>query len=313
MDYTTLGRTGLRVSVLGLGGGGHSRLGQQTGSTEKQSITLVQRALDLGINFVDTAEAYGTEAIIGQALRGHRREGVVLSTKKTLHHQGNLATPDEVRRGLEDSLRRLGVDHVEIYHLHAVSADHYNYAREQLVPVLQQMQQQGKLRFLGITEVFASDTAHRLMARAVLDDCWDVVMVGFNILNQSARARVFAHTQHQGIGVLNMFAVRQAFSQPTKLRQIIGELVQQGLVERDAVDPENPLDFLVRQDGAQSLVDAAYRFCRAESGVHVVLSGTGNIQHLEENVAYILRPPLPAPDRQRLMETFARVDTVSGQ
>jgi len=313
MDYTTLGRTGLKVSVMGLGGGGHSRLGRQTGRTEEQSTTIVQRALELGINFIDTAEAYGTEAIVGQALRGRRREEVVLSTKKTMHHQGTLVTTDEVRRGLEDSLRRLGVDHIEIYHLHGVSADHYDYAREQLVPVLRQMQEQGKLRFLGITEAFGRDTAHRMLARAVLDDCWDVVMVGFNILNQSARERVLAHTQRQGIGVLDMFAVRTALSQPAKLRQIIAELSQQGLIKRDAVDEDAPLGFLVRQDGAHSLVDAAYRFCRAEPGVHVVLSGTGNVQHLEENVASILRPPLPASDRRRLMEIFAGVDTVSGQ
>ncbi|RYF41609.1 MAG: aldo/keto reductase, partial [Cytophagaceae bacterium] len=139
------------------------------------------------------------------------------------------------------------------------------------------------------------------------------VMVGFNILNQSARERVLAATQRQDIGVLDMFAVRQAFSQPAKLREIIAELVQQGLIAQDSVDLEAPLEFLVRQDGAQNLVDAAYRFCRAEPGVHVVLSGTGNMQHLEENVACILRPALPEPDLQRLREMFAGVDTVSGQ
>lgn len=311
MDYTTLGRTGLRVSVLGLGGGGHSRLGQQTGNTQEQSIELVQRALDLGINFVDTAEAYGTEAIIAQALRG--REGVVLSTKKTLHHQGTLVTPDDVRRGLEDSLRRLQMEHVDVYHLHAVMDEDYDYAREHLVPVLRQLQEQGKIRFLGLTERFASDTGHRMMARAVLDDCWDVVMVGFNILNQSARERVLVHAQRQSIGVLDMFAVRQAFSQVTKLQEIIAGLVHQGTVDPDTIDEESPLGFLVRSDGAQSLVDAAYRFCRAEPGVHVVLSGTGNVQHLKENVESLLRPPLPESDRQQLMELFARVDTVSGQ
>ena len=152
MDYTTLGRTGLRVSVLGLGGGGHSRLGRQTGSSEEESIALVQRALDLGINFIDTAEAYGTETIIGQALRGRRREAVVLSTKKTIHHQGTLIEPDEVRRGLEASLRRLQVAHVDVYHLHGVPADRYDFAREQLVPVLRQLRERGKIRFLGITE-----------------------------------------------------------------------------------------------------------------------------------------------------------------
>jgi len=151
------------------------------------------------------------------------------------------------------------------------------------------------------------------MARAVLDDCWDVVMVGFNILNQSARERVFTHTLRHGIRVLDMFAVRRALSQTAMLRETIAELVRQGLVEPDALDEVEPLGFLLREGGSHSLMDAAYRFCRVEPGVDVVLSGTGSVAHLEANVASILRPPLPDSDRQRLMEIFARVDTVSGQ
>ena len=313
MDYTTLGRTGLRVSVLGLGGGGHSRLGQATGNTEEESIALVQHALNLGINFIDTAESYGTEPIIGQALRGRPREEVVLSTKKTIRTDGNLVTADDVRHGLEDSLKRLGVEYVDIYHLHAVRADDYEYAREQLVPMLLQLQAEGKMRFLGITEMFAADTSHQMLKQAVPDDNFDVMMVGFNILNQSARERVFAHTRRQNVGVLDMFAVRQAFSQMAKLREIIDGLVRRGELEPDIIDEESPLGFLVRDGGARSLMDAAYRFCRQEPGVHVVLSGTGSIPHLEENVASILRPPLREEDRQHLMEIFARVDSVSGQ
>ena len=70
---------------------------------------------------------------------------------------------------------------------------------------------------------------------------------------------------------------------------------------------------IVAASAAESLPDAAYRFCRAEPGIHVVLSGTGNQQHLEANVASILRPPLPDDVRARLIELFARVDSVSGQ
>ncbi|MBV9470288.1 MAG: aldo/keto reductase [Abitibacteriaceae bacterium] len=313
MDYTILGRTGLQVSVLGLGGGGHSRLGQQTGSSEARSIALVQHALELGINFIDTAEAYGTEAIIGQALQGRPRETVIISTKKSMRQQDALVTPDDVRRGLEASLQRLGTDYVDVYHLHGVAADDYNYASQQLVPALRQLQAEGKLRFLGITEAFASDTTHRMISRAVQDECWDVVMVGFNILNQSARDRILPHTRRQNIGLLDMFAVRRALSDADKLRQTVADLAQQGLIERAALDEDEPLGFLLGEGKATSLMDAAYRFCRMEPGVHVVLSGTGSRQHLEENVASILRPPLPAPDRQRLMEIFDGVDTVSGQ
>ncbi len=72
------------------------------------------------------------------------------------------------------------------------------------------------------------------------------------------------------------------------------------------------LDFLVHDGGATSLQDAAYRLCRHEPGVHVVLSGTGSVSHLESNAASLGRPPLPAEDAARLRELFARVDDVSG-
>jgi aryl-alcohol dehydrogenase-like predicted oxidoreductase len=281
-------------------------------------VALVQHALDLGINFIDTAEAYGTEAIVGQALEGRTRDQVFLSTKKTMTNHDVLITPDELVKGLEDSLQRLGTDYVDVYHLHGVRDEQYDYARDNLVPLLLKLKAQGKIRFLGITEVFAADPAHLMMQQAVQDDYWDVVMVGFNILNQSARDRIFPHTQQRGIGVLNMFAVRQALSQPAKLRQTIAELIKNGSISREVIaDLDDPLGFLTgaedSKNRAESLPDAAYRFCRAEPGVHVVLSGTGNVRHLEENVASIMRPPLPLPTHERLCRIFAGVDSVSGQ
>nr|PZN30581.1 MAG: aldo/keto reductase [Chloroflexota bacterium] len=311
MEYVTLGRTGLKVSVLGLGGGGHSRLGQRTGASPEQSVAIVRRALELGVNFVDTAEAYGTEELVGEALRETRRDQVVLSTKKSVGRDGRLISGAELERGLEASLARLRTDYVDVYHLHGVRPEQYDHALAELVPAMLKLRDEGKIRFLGITEAFVSDTGHEMMARAVRDDCWDVVMVGFNILNQSARERVLPETMRRNIGVLCMFAVRDALSRPEKLRQTVAELVEQGLVDRGALDPQDPLGFVL--EAAPSLPDAAYRFCRAEPGVHVVLSGTGNIAHLEQNAASILRPPLPEDIRRRLIDIFQRVDSVSGQ
>jgi aryl-alcohol dehydrogenase-like predicted oxidoreductase len=313
MDYITLGRTGLRVSVLGLGGGGHSQLGRRTGATTAQSIAIVRRALELGVNFIDTAEAYGTEEMIGRALAGIDRRDVVLSTKKSLTNEGRLITAAELAQGLEASLTRLQTGYVDVYHLHGVQANQYDHAVHELAPAMAKLRDQGKIRFLGITEAFVSDTGHVMMKRAVRDNHWDVVMVGFNILNQSARDRVLAETRRRDAGVLCMFAVRDALSRPEKMRQTVTELVQQGLINREAIDVQDPLGFIAGADGLDSLPDAAYRFCRAEPGIHVVLSGTGNVQHLEQNVTSILRPPLPSDIRQKLMDLFARVDTVSGQ
>jgi aryl-alcohol dehydrogenase-like predicted oxidoreductase len=311
MDHVSLGRTGLQVSVLGLGGGGHSRLGQRTGATEAESIALVRRALSLGVTFFDTAESYGTEALIGAALHEVDRTTVVLSTKKAAVEQGRPISAAELRRGLEESLRRLRTDYVDVFHLHGVRADQYDHAVAELVPEMQRLRTEGKIRFLGITEAFGADPGHVMMARAARDPVWDVVMVGFNILNQSARERVFAETSRRGIGVLCMFAVRAALSQPDKLRQTVAELAGQGALDPEGIDVADQLGFLGAV--AESLPDAAYRFCRAEPAIDVVLSGTGNLRHLEHNVASILRPPLPAEIRQRLIDLFARVDTVSGQ
>ena len=313
MDFVRLGRTGLRVSVIGLGGGGHSRLGLSTGATEAESVALVGRALDLGVNFLDTAEAYGTERIVGLGVRG-RREDAIISTKKTIFKDERRITPQELKQGLDASLQLLGVERVEIYHLHAVKDADYDYAREHLVPALHELQTAGKIGFLGLTEQFAPDPGHIMMQRAVRDRCWDVVMVGFNILNQSARERVFPLTLEHEMGVLNMFAVRQALSQPETLRTTVEALIVEGKVAADAIDDrEAPLDFLVREGLAESVTQAAYRFCRQEPGIHVVLSGTGNPAHLEENVKSLLQPPLPQTTRTRLMELFQGVDNVSGQ
>jgi len=311
VDYTVLGRTGLRVSVMGLGCGGHSRLGQSYGNTETESVEVVRRALDLGVTFFDTAEGYGTEEILGKGLAGARREEVVISTKKSTWGEEPVS-PSDIAPALEASLRRLKTDYVDVYHLHGLPAEQYAHAVGELVPELLRLRDQGKLRFIGVTEAFASDPGHETLQRAVQDDCWDVVMVGFNMLNQSARERLFAKTIDKDIGVLIMFAVRRALSDPAALEELLLDLRSRGLVDSDLVQDEHALDFLVREGGAESLSEAAYRFCRYEPGVHVVLSGTGKVDHLERNASALARPALPEEDVARLKLMFQRVDDVSG-
>ena len=105
MEFRTLGRTGLQVSVMGIGAGGPSRLGQRDSiRTEAESVALVLRGLDAGINFIDTAEAYRTEEIVGTAVAQRDRSKIIISTKKRL--RGENITADELRGGLHDSLRR---------------------------------------------------------------------------------------------------------------------------------------------------------------------------------------------------------------
>ena len=97
-----------------------------------------------------------------------------------------------------------------------------------------------------------------------------------------------------------MFAVRNIFSKPGLLEKTIADLAADGELPQTLADTKNPLGFLVREAGAQSLVDAAYRFARHEPGIDVVLFGTSSIEHLRANIASILRPPLPAGDVHKL-------------
>ena len=188
MEYRQLGRTGLRVSLMALGCGGPSRLGLSTGRTTAQSAAVVQAALDAGINLIDTATAYQTEALVAAGLRGRPRDQVVLSSKRGLNAGGErLLSGAELEAAVEASLRRLETDYIDIYHLHGVSPEQYPHARDEMVPALQRLRAAGKVRLLGITERFGGDTEHRMLRSALADGHFDVIMVGFNMLNQTAR------------------------------------------------------------------------------------------------------------------------------
>ena len=310
MEYTTLGRTGLKVSVMGVGCGGPSRIGKSTGSTEEESIAIIKHGLNSGINFIDTAEIYRTEKIVGKGIEGFNRENLVLSTKKSTWRNSK---PEDVKKSLEKSLERLGTDYIDIYHLHGVILQDYDYLYSEIVPLLLEFRDQGKIRFLGITERFNADPHHSMLQRALKDDIWDVMMVGFNILNQSARERLFVSTMEKKIGILIMFAVRLALSRPERLKECITELIQNKQINPSAIDREDPLGFLIHDDGAGNIVDAAYRFCNYEPGTHVILSGTGNLDHMKDNIKYMQKPPLPERDVLKLKEIFRNVDSISGQ
>jgi L-galactose dehydrogenase len=297
---------------MGLGCGGHSRLGLAVGKSEAEARAVVRAALDLGINFIDTAESYGTEEVVGQALQETSREKVVLSTKAGVNWQDRKCTAVEMKERIQASQKRLRTDYIDVFHLHGVSVADYPYALAEIVPALQEMQQAGDIRHLGITEAFGPDPGHTMLSPAVKDDLWDVVMVGFNLLNQSARTRVLAATQSGRIGTLCMFAVRRALSQPEALQQLMTELIDQDLVEAAAIDRADPLGFLLTEGQAHSVPDAAYRFCRWEPGLDVILSGTSSVEHLQENAASLARPALPPEVVARLHSLFERVDTVSG-
>ena len=305
MDYTTLGRTGLRVSVAGLGCGGFSRLGLGTGGDEAGAIAIVRQAIDLGVNLFDTAAAYGTETVLGKAIEDVPRDRVVICTKAPFRWSSGRADPTGIVASLDESLRQLDVDHVDVYQLHGIAPAHYDHALKELAPVLLREREKGKFRFLGISETAPHDLNHDTLHQAAQDKVWDVCMVGFSMMHQNARTRVFPVTRANGVGTLLMFAVRNIFSQPGRLAATLRELAADGQVAADL--GEDPLAFLIHPGGASSVVDAAYRYVRHEPGVDVVLFGTGKPDHLRTNIDSLLKPPLPEADHRRLGELFGHL------
>src|SRR5919199_112497 len=136
MQYRTLGRTGLRVSLVSLGTGGPSRLGQGSGVAEAEAHRVVLRALELGINFIDTAAGYGeSEAILGRALRGVPHEACWVATKfSPLEGDRAKADPAELQRSLDRSLQRLGREAIDVFQLHGVIPAAYREVVERFYP-----------------------------------------------------------------------------------------------------------------------------------------------------------------------------------
>jgi aryl-alcohol dehydrogenase-like predicted oxidoreductase len=307
MQYTTLGRTGLSVSVAGLGCGGFSRLGLGTGHSADHAVGIIRAALDLGVNLIDTAAAYGTEDVVGSALRGVARDSVVVCTKASKPPGDATFSADKVIASLDESLIRLGLDHVDVFQIHAVPPAAYDHVRNVIAPALLREKEKGKFRFLGITETAPNDPEQLMLKRAMQDGLWDTAMVAFHMMDQVARTQVFPHTLAHGIGTLMMFAVRSIFARPAELAATMRDLASAGKIPAHLASADDPLGFLIHADGASSLTDAAYRYVRHEPGVDVVLFGTGSIDHLRTNVASILKPPLPEPDRQKLQALFSHL------
>lgn len=310
MEYISLGATALQVSVAGLGCGGNSRLGQSTGSTIAESISIVHRSLDLGVNFFDTAEVYGTEKILGSALQKVPRDSVVISTKCLIPEVRNWESASQIVASLERSLLNLETDYVDIFHLHAVQHRDYQYVCDEIVPALLREKEKGKLAHLGITETPPNDPKHLMLSRAVKDEFWEVVMVGFHMMHQNARELIFPHTLENNIGTLIMFAVRSIFSDPAYLASTIEELVVGGNLPEKYRHTSQPLDFLLKEGDAVSIIDAAYRYVRHEPGADVVLFGTGNPEHVKTNVKSIISPSLSALAVERVVAEMGHLEGI---
>lgn len=308
MEYRPLGKTGLTVSVAGLGCGGNSRLGLGRGASADECVAVVRTAVDLGVNFLDTAEAYGTEAIVGTAARFYDRSRLVISTKAIFRSGDD--TAETVITKVEAALKRLGLDYVDVFHFHAVNPTAYERHRDVLAPALIKLKEQGKVRHVGVTETGPNDPDQKMLSKAIEDAPWEVIMLAYSLMNQGARRKVFPITRRRGIGTLLMFVVRNIFSNEAYRRDVIAKLVEDGKLDRSILWDGDPLAFLIKDGAAESITDAAYRYARHEQGVDVVLFGTGNKDHVKANVDSILRPALPPAIVERLHKSFGHLSGV---
>lgn len=200
MDYRQLGRSGLRVSKV--------CLGTMVGFTKKEQVSatrVVQEAIDLGINFIDTADCYGeSEEVVGQALSdGGRREQVVLSTKVGWHMGKGPNDCGQSRahiiEGCEASLRRLGTDYIDLYVLHVVDI---NTPFDETLRALDLLVQQGKVRYIGTSKhpaaliVEALGVSNRLGVERFVSE-----QPPYNLLDRSAENGLLWAARRHGIGI----------------------------------------------------------------------------------------------------------------
>ncbi|MEV6844995.1 aldo/keto reductase [Actinoplanes sp. NPDC051411] len=200
MQYRTLGRTGVQVSTLVLGAMNFGRLG---GTSQDDVDTLVGSALDAGINLIDTADMYGqgeSEEMVGKAIAG-RRDDIVLATKATMPIGDNRNHQGGSRRwlvtALDDSLRRLKVDHVDLYQMHRWDP---RTSDDETLSALTDLQRAGKIRYFGSSTF----PAYRIVQAqwAARASRYVTEQPSYSILQRGVEAHVLPVTQEYGLGVL---------------------------------------------------------------------------------------------------------------
>ena len=319
MEYRTLGRTGLKVSVLGFGCGNVGGLMVRGAPADRERA--VARALELGINYFDTAPSYGnglSEQHLGQVLKALRPD-VYVGTKVRLAAADMTDIGPAITRSLEASLGRLGLERVDLLQIHNAlvperRGDTLGVADvlEQAVPALEKLRQQGKLRFFGITSTGDTGALHRV----INSGAFDTAQVFFNLLDPSAWLEVpagfpgqdfrqlLSRTREQRMGVIVVRVLAGGALSGTAARHPLA----QPAVAPIATGPDYATDVararqlqaLVDEGHAEDLVEAALRFPLGSDAVSTVLLGYSTREHLEHAAVSIAKGPLSRAALDRL-------------
>jgi len=319
MQKRRLGRTGLQISVLGYGAGAVGGLFTKGDPVDQERA--IARALELGINYIDTAALYGngeSERNLGRVLKKLKPD-VVLGTKFRLKAADRARVADAVAQSMDESLRRLGLDHVDLFQLHnplvAKDADDrmaVEIALNEVVPALHKLQKAGKTRFIGFSGVGETPA----LLKAIESKAFDTVQVVYNALNPSAGGpmpkgapgqdygRLLERARANDMGTIIIRALAGGALSGTEARHPLA--MQQvdpiGSAPDFAGDVARArqLEPLVKDGTAGSLVELAQRFVIAHPAVTTMLVGYSTLDQLEEAAAAVSKGPLPAAALARI-------------
>jgi aryl-alcohol dehydrogenase-like predicted oxidoreductase len=326
VESRSLGKTGLTVSALGFGCGNVGGLIIRGTPAERERG--VGRALELGINYFDTAPSYGdgeSERNLGQVLKALRAR-VYVGTKFRLDSRDVSDIPAAIGRSLDASLRRLGMERVDLLQLHnriepARGAGALSLADVlgEVVPAVQKLRQLGKVGFCGITALGETPTLHRALDSGALD----TAQVCYNLLNPSAGATVppgfpaqdfaglLGRARQRNVGVIVIRALAAGALSGVETRHPVAvpsvDPIATAPDYRTDVARAQLLGALVREGHASSLIEASLRLAVGSDAVSTVLVGYSSLEHLEEAAAAVNRGPLPRPALDRLASLWSEL------
>jgi L-galactose dehydrogenase/L-glyceraldehyde 3-phosphate reductase len=324
IDYRTLGRTGLKVSALAFGCGDVGGLMVRGAPADRERA--IARAVELGINYLDTAPSYGSgesERNLGVVLRALRPQ-VIVGTKCRLPDTTDV--PGALTRSVENSLKLLGLERLDLFHLHnpigRVTGERRLGVGEVLdavVPAARRLKEQGKIRFFGVTALGETGALHRALASGAID----TAQVCFNMLNPTAAHAVpmgypaqdfdrlldLAREKEVGTICIRVLAAGALSGQVARHPVAIPAVDPIASGPDYATDVERAKAFepLIKEGYAASLVEAGFRFALGTETMSTVLIGCSDLGHLEFAAAAAAKGPLPAPAMDRLRAIWPRL------